>query len=1377
MWTREQQSVIDSRDCNLLVAAAAGSGKTAVMIERIIQRIMDIEDPVDIDKILVVTFTNAAANEMKERVRSALEKELEKDPLNSNLQRQMSLLNMASICTIDSFCRDVILENIHATDLNYSVKIADPAEIEMISYEVIEDLFEELYEEEDEEFIGLVDYYSDKNTDEDLAKIIISLNNFVNSSPDPEAWLDNSAEFFNNEEKGDEFYIENFLANITKDIGISIGFIKNRLSNLIDEIISYEDLKPYVNNVKKRLNYASDMSNLIYGFNSMVRNGSYNVSEAIEIWNNIHLLIQEYKGEKFENFRSSKKMDPIAVDAYNMVKDDIKLHTNDLEDCFATLLVEIDDIKYENEKIYSCMRGLSNLCKKFRDVFSKKKRSMGIIDFPDVEHYALNILTDYDGDDVKPSKIAQKYINKFIEVYTDEYQDINQVQEHILSMVSKEDNRFMVGDVKQSIYRFRQAMPEIFMTKYNYYELFSKARETSEDSNNHKDGNNEVSNFKSINKKILLYKNFRSRKDVLEGCNHVFSMIMNREVGELDYTEEERLNTGAVFEEEKDAVYGGPIEVCFLDGKKSSNTSSDGEDGFGEDVFSMGDGVVDDELEGFKKESAYIATIIDDMVNNKDNKFVVYDKDEKRYRRVMYKDIVILVRSLKSKVSDMEEVFLNYGIPIYSDFGDGYFDTLEVDTIINLLKIIDNPISDIELVSVMRSPIFKFDSIQLSKIRMSNFKFSYYEAMMEYIEKIDMEKLEEYSNSNVIDEDLELQIKVLDFISTIDRYRKKSVNMVLSDFIWYLLKETGYLSYVSMLENGESRKNNLLLLFEKARQYEKTSFNGLFNFINYIDRIKSKNTNLSEAKIVPEDFNMVRVMTIHKSKGLEFPVVIVANALSGFNMRPEHSKISLHQSMGYGPSIFDKEMRVKYDSLYKKIMTKRKEYENIAEEMRLLYVAMTRAKEKLIFTSYIKDYEKSYYKWVSTPMNEDLTMNSKSILNAKSYLNWIMPTIINLSDRGEEYCSRGFLTSTKGYKDCKWQIVVDDLETIKRRYVEKNEVNRLSVTEEIESKNLKLVNMLKDNVLELDEREKIRNILIDQLEYRYSYNSTASKPSRISVTDIKNIKNKRNSIDKEKMTDEIGLADKEKMTGEIGLTDTEKIIAKGNLTDTDKIKDEGSLTNIEVEKNEENNNGITNSNIILEKPRFMQDSSNEVQISSAERGSIFHLVLQLMDFSVFNQSDEKNIDYNIEKTIKRLVDDKIITLEQSKVVNRRWLKIFIKNPMFLRLQDAIKRNRLYKEKAINYSLDLSEVYDDIEANIDNTMLVGIIDIFFEKEDNTYVLIDYKTDYVKNNNIGDVVDKYRIQLEMYKKAMEGISGKKVSEVYLFLVSIGRCVRIV
>ena len=1412
MWTKEQEAVINSRNSNLLVAAAAGSGKTAVLIERIIELILDKENPIDLDRLLVVTFTNAAASEMRERVGIAIEKALENDPSNSHLQKQIMLLNKAEICTIDSFCGNIVRNNFHVTDLDPNVKMADPTEIKIMASEVLNDLFEELYEKEDQDFLRLVDWYSGRNNDDSLVNLILTVNNFINSSPYPEKWLDESAKHFNLEGKEDDFYIREYIIPIAKDVFIALKNFREMMSRYVSEIRGYEKLEKYYAEKSWNLEKLLEISDCVE--EAILMENNIDIEKFESNWSRILNLVNEVLNKKFPIFRKNKSFSEEELSVYEEVKPEFDKLKKILPQEYKKLNISIEIIKKENDIVYPYMKAISNVCSMFRKRFDEKKKYIGIVDFADIEHYALKILTKEVDDKVVPSDIALNYRNYYSEVFTDEYQDSNLVQEMILSMVSSEDrpNRFMVGDVKQSIYRFRQAMPEIFMQKYESYDLYTY-------------------NKSSDNKKIMLYKNFRSRAEVLEACNHVFFNIMRKETGELDYTEEERLNFGAEFKElkEEDAYIGGQVEMYLLDTKEND-----------EDVDEENDELED--VEGFSKECVSIANIIYKMVNPTENQkqFMVYDKNIKEYRPVQYRDIVILMRSVSKKAINLEEVFAYYNIPVYSNSGDGYFSTLEVDTMVNLLKVIDNPIQDIPLMSVMRSSIFNIDSNELANIRLIDKNVKFYEAMLKlaelesvegdcsdeekgistinlyedckrnsnkilsmknisedeedeifkkvdeeiyFSEKVeindrDFEKKEKYitfelgkkdilsevefleCNMDSIDdyesytdilnradeegkgvrlilsgEMKRLQCKVRNFIKEINDMREKALILSVDEFIWYLLRKTGYYAYVGMLEMGEQRQNNLMLLFERARSYEKTSYKGLFNFINYIERMRSRDTDLEEAKSISEDANVVKIMSIHKSKGLEFPVVIVANSDKTFNMSADESSLSLHQTLGYGPKIFDNEKNVFFDSMARKKIDEKRNKELIAEEMRILYVAMTRAKEKLIFTARIKDRDKKIDKWKNTPLNSNLNMDSISVLTAKSYLNWIMPTIINLNKLEDGTNARGEKVELLGYKDCKWSINYDKFSDIKDEYrrilgmleIEKEEKEELLYKDnEKDEKNIKeeYIDYFKDVMEEYENigvNLDVKDVLDKKFNSKYKYQASLNKPSSISVSEIK------------------------------------KLISQDSI-------EEGMNKNM-YEKMPSRN---------IKTPKFIHSSNNNSLFTSAEKGTIFHLAMQLIDFSKFDGLEEDGkLKEKIEDELNSMVSRNILTVEEKNTINIVWIMRFMKSNIFKEIVDAEKNNRLYKEKGINYSLKMNSIYRDKDIDEDERiMMVGIIDLFYEDKEGNLILLDYKTDYVANYDYSIIVKRYKVQLKMYEDAMKKISGKKVVKKYLYMFSTGK-----
>lgn len=1299
-WTKDQASVIDHRGSNLLVAAAAGSGKTAVLIERIISLVTDKEKSIDIDKLLVVTFTKAAANEMRERVGLAIEDILDKDPENDHLQRQVLLLNRADITTIDSFCGRVVRENFHATDLDPNIRTGDPAEVEMIKKDVIEDLFEDLYNKKDEEFLGLVDLYSARNNDKPLMELILKLNTFVDSSAYPEDWLDASAEKFNTEGKDDKEIISSYLGPyLLNEVGILASYV-NRLEGIVDKFEAYEDLLKYCDYLNYHIAYIRDILGTI-----SPDLGQKNASLKSDIDLNLHELdlellkaeIDRYRSEEgnIKKFKISRNADPSAKDEYNQVKDQVtKKIIKGVKECLGRLYISLDDVRLELDMAYPYMRAISNIAKTFRKAYRQKLKGLGLVDFPYITHTALDILIDKSSGRPEPSKIALAYRDLYEEVFIDEYQDSNMVQELILSTISRTSpgNRFMVGDVKQSIYRFRQAMPEIFLKKYKDYNISQGPLE---------DG-----------RKILLYNNFRSRSQVLEACNHVFMSIMREATGELDYTDKERLNPSAIFKEldlecidesvyrdgfnnEKTGIkpdisiedynVGGPVEVRLVD--KDYN----------EEDLDLEGGDLDDfkSISSFRSQCQAIGAYIDQVVNNDKRPYLVFDRKLDKYRKIEYRDIVVLFRSLKSRVEDIEEVFGQLGIPVYSDLGGDYFSTLEVSIFENLLRVIDNPRQDICLLSVMRSPIYKFKPSDFALLRLLDKDLDIYGLLLKLYE-MDQEEVDGLGNDYQ-----DLRTRLVHFMDQIEVYREMSRLMPLDEFIWFLLKDTGYYAYVGGLEMGQHRQNNLLLFFERARSFEKTSFKGLFNFVNYIDRVKTRGSDMGEAKELSEDANVVRLMTIHKSKGLEFPLVILAKADGKFNFRSSDHRLSLHQDLGYGPKIIDKSKRINFPSMAKLYIDKKIELEQEAEEMRLLYVAMTRAKEKLVFFANTDDYNKQMEEWKATSRDNNGEIEDYEILNSRTYLDWIMMSIAKLEARGKALDARGQEYGYIGYRDTNWIIAVEDRLRVFKR------------AKDIESR---LETLLPSQLVETKEEKSVPG----HISVRpYHFQASALKPASISVSEVK------------------------------------KIIEAEDQTQYENMYMSRSIPDLKT-------------------PAFMHRSESKLSFSPGERGTIFHLVMELLDFEGLYalRDDDRDLKDKLDADLEALVDKNILRPEELATVNRKWIADFVKTPIFERLSQAAGQGLLHGETAIDYNISLTEIYKD--ESIDETeriMLVGIVDVFFEDQDGDLVLIDYKTDYVSRDRYDAIVARYKPQLDLYARALEDISGKRVKEKYIYLFSVG------
>ena len=1025
-WTSEQKQAIYKKGTNILVAAAAGSGKTAVLVERVINKV--INEKIDIDKLLVVTFTNAAAAEMKERVLDTLYKKIEEDPENKDLQRQITLINMAQICTIDSFCLDIVKNNFYELEnISPNFRIAETTEIELLKQETLDEIFEEKYINEDENFTELIKTYTNYRDDTPLKDLILKIYNFISSNPDPLEWLNEKVEMFNlsdrlNEDFSQTIWGEILLNDMSEEVQDDITMLKDVVSSL-----SYDsELEDFKNTI------LSDIEQL------------KNLKKNLNNWDNTYNIAQNFKFIDWPR----KKVTSDIKDEAKAIRDQVRKKLYDkLNNTF------VSDSKQSNQDIfdmYKTLTKLKDLITQFDEQFSKKKREKNILDFSDIEHFALSILVkkDNQGNLVK-TEIAEKYTKKFKEIAIDEYQDSNLVQETILTSVSRGNNLFMVGDVKQSIYKFRQAMPKLFLSKYNEYEIVEDEAEKLETIQDMKKG-----------KKIQLFKNFRSRENILDFTNLVFQNIMSEKIGEIEYDKNEYLNLGATDYKETNQELKTEINII------ESNINEDYEE---IEINSDNDDEVQDleEIEDIEIEAKYIAKKIKELVQSK---YQIYDRKSETFRDIKYKDIVILLRSTKGKANIYEQEMINLGIPVFSDSSEQYLETIEIQTILNLLKIIDNPIQDIPLVSVLRSNIGKFTDNELVEIRLNDKYDNFYNCMQKAVPNVNVN----------------LKEKINTFLENLKKWRKEKEYLALDELIWKIYIETGFYNYVGLMPNGELRQANLKMLFEKARQYESASFKGLYNFIQFMEKLQLNSGDLNTAKIIGENDDVVRIMSIHKSKGLEFPIVFLANTNKQFNMQDiRKDSVLLHQDLGIGVKYINYDEQIQYDTLSREALKKQVENENISEEMRILYVALTRAKEKLYITGIGKDIQDRIEKLENLNKiypKENGKINHLLIKKAKSYLDWIILVYINEKD------SKMLKLEIKDKKE---------------------ELSNWS----------KMLNNVSENIqkeVEFEHKENLYKIIQKELEYKYKYSASTIIPTKISVTKIKELKqsNKVKSVEK-----------------------------------------------------------------------------------------------------------------------------------------------------------------------------------------------------------------------------------------------------------------------
>lgn len=725
-WTSEQQDAIYEKDSNILVAAAAGSGKTAVLVERIINKI--INEKIDIDKLLVVTFTNAAASEMRERVLDAIYKKLEEDSENENLQRQITLLNKASICTIDSFCLEVVRNNFYELDnVSPNFRIADTTEIELLKQEVLEDIFEKKYEEDNDEFIKLIHTYTSYRDDTPLKELVLKINNYIQSNPFPEKWLTDKIEMFNLKDRLDEDFANTIWGKeLLKEVDEELVDILSTFESISKKLTLDKELEKYYQTIRNDIDMLE------------------NLKRSLNSWDKAYEINQNLKFPTWPR----QKVESELKDEAKKIRDDGKKKLSKILD-----KILIYNSRQANEDIYdmySILSKLKNLIFEFNEEFSKRKRNKNIVDFNDIEHFALKILLKKENGEIQVSEVAKRYQEKYLEIAIDEYQDSNLVQEYILSSVSKGNNIFMVGDVKQSIYKFRQAMPELFLNKYHKYK--SKKDKQKED-----------------DLKIQLFKNFRSRDNVLDFTNIVFQDIMSNDLGDIEYDEKEYLNLGADYPELKQN-FATEIDIIDLkEEEKQENIEND-------EIFEE-ENEEEERVENIELEARFVANRIKELIKEK---FQVWDRKKNQYRNIEYKDIVILLRSTANIAPIYEQEILSLNMPVFSDSSQEYLGSIEIQTIMSLLKIIDNPMQDIPLVTVLRSFIGKFTDDELVQIRLSDKYDNFYVCMQKAM----------------IDVNKELKEKICNFLSNLDKWRDEQEYFSLDELIWKIYIDTGFYNYV-----------------------------------------------------------------------------------------------------------------------------------------------------------------------------------------------------------------------------------------------------------------------------------------------------------------------------------------------------------------------------------------------------------------------------------------------------------------------------------------------------------------------------------------------------------------------------------------------------
>lgn len=909
-WTPKQQQVIKSRNRNILVSAAAGSGKTAVLVQRILELVLDEEEGCNIDEFVIVTFTKAAAAEMKQRIIVAFEDLLEAKQGDSYIEKQLVLIHQAQITTIHGFCKQVIEQNFFRLDLEPGFRIGDEGEISLIKKDVLDQILTQQYEEGEETFFDYINHYAPRKNDLEIENQILKLYETAMGNPWPEKFLQLSSEKYLipiGEE--DNFYLK----EVVQIVQMEMSSCKNALLGCLKIIEEDESLLAYQKNLE------SDISQLEL------------ILQASD-YNSLAKGCRSYSPTRLASVKNCEDEDrkEFVKETRTAIKGEIKGLIEKF--FFASPLILEEGIAKSGQMVLV----LIQLTLAFKKQFQEEKKKRNILDFSDLEHMALSILVDKATQE--PTETALEYQRKYHHIMIDEYQDSNLVQEILMTSIAGrgkgEFNIFMVGDVKQSIYRFRLARPELFMEKYDHYQENGKTKE-----------------------KINLHQNFRSRREVLDVVNDLFSKIMKRDLGGVDYDEDASLVFGA------------------------SYPQAENQNQFQAELLIVDQDIELPMLDSAEKEGVVIAKLIVEILE----KGEVTDKKTGQLRKARYSDIVILSRSVANWAQPVKNTLELYGIPVYTTSTTGYFAALEIKTILAMLHLVDNLNQDIPLVTVMTSAMFDFSTQELAVMKTSvSGKFFH-----QVVQNCRMD-------GNLIPEGL--RSKLNSFFEVIQNFRKASTYLSIHELIQLILSETMYLEYVSVMPAGNVRKMNLMMLVEKAIQFEQTSYKGVFNFLRYMERLEKYEIDFGTAAVLGEGEDVVRIMSTHKSKGLEFPIVIVGNLGKGFSSADKKNSLMIHPENGIGLQDIDSEKRTKRESIPRNLIRNQMSNENLGEELRILYVALTRAKEKLYMVASIKKLDKTLGKLQrKLQFNDELMFHDRK--NASNAFQWIYPVISNMEDK------------------------------------------------------------------------------------------------------------------------------------------------------------------------------------------------------------------------------------------------------------------------------------------------------------------------------------------------------------------------------------------
>jgi len=1306
-WTPGQKAAIEERNCNLLVAAAAGAGKTAVLVERIIRTITDSDRPVDVDRLLVVTFTNAAAAEMRERIGNALAAELLLRPESTHQARQLILLNRAAISTMHSFCLDVLRRGCFHLDIDPAFRVADETEASLLQHEVLDEVFEEYYERSDEadSFARLVDNYGGERSDEPLRTLVLQVYRFARSTPWPRDWLRQLAAAVDPPEGA---ALENlpWYPGFVSGVRLQLAAVRHLLEQAAQLAQAPGGPAGYLPNLYDDITIMDGL-----------------MDACGQSWDH---LAQAFASVGFSRLkRCGKDADDQLKSAVQDLRNSAKKAVCErLQPLFGRSAREhLDDLK----KITPTVGAIVDLVQGFDLAFREAKAERALVDFADLEHYCLQILLEPGSSPTsfQPSAVAREIRDQYIEILVDEYQDINPTQETIIRLVSREaenePNLFMVGDVKQSIYRFRLADPGLFLAKFHSYPVSAGGS----------------------NRRIDLTANFRSRPDLIAAINFLFRHIMTPVVGEMAYDRDAELVSGTVLPAAPANVrVGGKVEVHLIDrsGREeispagsgggpadgvgsskgmpeqpgelagSASEPNQGDQGAAADAGSEPEGEAEEgveasgeDLDAAQLEARFIALRIKEMVEGQPggNKtgYFVFDKRhgaQGGYRPVTYRDIVVLLRATRGWANILSDEFQAAGVPVYAELGSGYFEATEIETLLALLTVIDNPRQDIPLAAVLRSSLVGLSAADLAKIRLACQGGEFYDAVVAAAAK----GVTDGGGSELRATGIADQMRR--FLARLEEWRTAARRGSLTDLIWKIYRDTGYYDYVGALPGGSQRQANLRALHDRARDYEATSLRGLFRFLRFVEKLKEGGGDLGTARALGENEDVVRVMSIHKSKGLEFPVVIVAGLGKKFNLKDLNQNVLLHKHLGIGPNLMDRGQNLSYPTLVKLAIRQQLKMETLAEELRILYVAMTRARDKLLLYGTSPDLRKSMDRWAQAAGRGNGPLPDSYLASAANFQDWVVPALARKQPQvlqpqpGKEEESR-----TASEEIFPWELYLHHRADIR---ASTGQVGPGSDT------NLwKAVRELRPVPCSSGNLAHVRN----RLSWSYPWTLLDGKPAKVTVTEMKR-----------------------RFQGE-------------------EPPDSGRLFRARA----------------YPRPRFLQKNRG---LTAAEEGTAMHTAMQHLSL-------DKNLDAeSVWSQIKAMVDHEILTPEQATSINVEAIAAFFHKPLGQRVLGA---RDVRREVPFTLAVPADEVYPELsgvtivspgvtgEKPGELVLIQGIIDCLIDEGDGL-VLIDFKTDRLAKEEIAQISSRYRTQLNFYARAVETILRQPVKEKLLYFFHLGQ-----